>query len=568
MRLNISHKIFGIAVILLILMIAAAVVSVYMIGEVRHEMDRIALRRVPATEAVGRVMAGMLNQSVILQRFFVLDEERATNPEAVAGVRREFDALTTRISQDIDGVRALFATSGGAGHGGFREPGTRIEAIAAHYQAYLKEAEALVLALEVGDDATFEALLSELDVHEDNLEREAARFRAALEALSEAALAKADRHETLVLYINVALTCIAAVLGYLFAAAVARRLVNSVRNLVTGTLAVEEGKLDTAVTKTSEDEVGYLTESFNRMVGELRLKERIKDTFGKYLDPRVVTRLLDAPEIAEPGGERRVMTVMFIDLKGFTAISELLPADDLVRLINRFFNHMTAAIGEHDGVVDKFMGDAVMAFWGPPFTAPDAHAALACRAARAAVARLAVFRTELAQELGEVAQGLEIDLRIGISTGEMVVGTVGSDASKSFTVVGDPVNLGSRLEGANKAYGTHILVSDETRLLVDADDLQFREIDQLRVKGKTEPVRIFELLADDTALNAEMVGAFERGLEEYRERRWDESEDAFGAVLAAASDDAPSRTYLDRICHFRQNPPAAAWDGVWVLEVK
>lgn len=403
---------------------------------------------------------------------------------------------------------------------------------------------------------------------QDTLDQEVAAFRSALEGLVEVAAAKANQDEILALQVNVVLTTLAIVLGLLFASVITWRMVRSVRNLVAGTLAVEAGDLNIAVPKTTHDEIGSLTESFNHMIGELRLKERIKDTFGKYLDPRVVTRLLDSPEVAEPGGERREMTVMFIDLKGFTSISEQLSPDDLVHMINRFFNHMTAAISEHDGIVDKFMGDAVMAFWGPPFTTPQAHAELACRAAQAALARLDEFRGEVIDELGEEARELDIDLRIGISTGEMIVGTVGSDLSKSYTVIGDPVNLGSRLEGANKAYGTHILVADETRARVADDVLQFREIDLLRVKGKVQPVRIFELVSQDSGLDPAACREFERALSDYRARDWEKSEAAFSVVNAAVGDDPPSQVYAERIAHIRKYPPPDDWDGVWVLDEK
>ena len=347
-------------------------------------------------------------------------------------------------------------------------------------------------------------------------------------------------------------------------------LVRAVRSLVAGTEAVESGNLDTEVPVTSTDEVGRLTGSFNHMVGELRLKERIKDTFGKYMDPRIVSNLLDHPEFAEPGGERREMTVMFIDLKGFTSISEKLAPDDLVHVINEFFGHMTEAISENSGVVDKFMGDAVMAFWGPPFTGPDEHSGLACLAAVEALDHLDRFRSDVARELGAEADGLEIDLRIGISTGDMIVGTIGSKASRSFTVMGDPVNLGSRLEGANKAYGTHVLISERTRELAAAD-VNARELDLIRVKGKTEPTRIYELMplpGGQALLPASGGTPFQAGLEAYRRQDWDSAERAFRDFLGDRPGDSASEVYLARIAQLRAEPPPAQWDGVWVFESK
>jgi adenylate cyclase len=214
------------------------------------------------------------------------------------------------------------------------------------------------------------------------------------------------------------------------------------------------------------------------------------------------------------------------------------------------------------------MGDAVMAFWGPPFTGAKEHGALACRAALAAVERLELFREEVAAELGDEAQGLDIDIRIGISTGDMIVGTVGSDVSKSYTVVGDPVNLGARLEGANKAYGTHILVAAETREQASETDLLFREMDSLRVKGKMQPVRVCELVSSGNGIDAEACEAFKRGVSAYRNGDWETSQTAFNAVLAASADDVPSRVYIERIAHFQRHPPPTDWNGVWVLEEK
>jgi adenylate cyclase len=231
---------------------------------------------------------------------------------------------------------------------------------------------------------------------------------------------------------------------------------------------------------------------------------------------------------------------------------------------------MTEAISDNSGVVDKFMGDAVMAYWGPPFTGPDEHAGLACRAAAQALEHLVRFRQDVARELGAEADGLDIDLRIGVSTGDMIVGTIGSKASRSFTVMGDPVNLGSRLEGANKAYGTHVLISERTRELAAAD-ANARELDLIRVKGKAEPTRIYELLppAEGQALlPAPDEAPFQAGLDAYRRQDWEAAERAFREILEAQPDDSASSIYLERITHLRSEPPPRGWDGVWVFETK
>jgi adenylate cyclase len=202
------------------------------------------------------------------------------------------------------------------------------------YKSFEDHGGKMVAAREAIDRPSFNALLSDLNARQDTVNDAIANLRRHVEELTGAAVLRADRDEKTLLTANTALTALAALLGLGFALLVTRMLVAAVRNLVAGTEAVEAGDLDTEVAVTSTDEVGRLTGSFNNMVGELRLKERIKDTFGKYMDPRIVTNLLDHPEFAEPGGERREMTVMFIDLKGFTSISEKLAPDDLVHMIN------------------------------------------------------------------------------------------------------------------------------------------------------------------------------------------------------------------------------------------
>ncbi|MBT3307253.1 MAG: adenylate/guanylate cyclase domain-containing protein, partial [Alphaproteobacteria bacterium] len=202
---------------------------------------------------------------------------------------------------------------------------------------------------------------------------------------------------------------------------------------------------------------------------------------------------------------------------------------------------------------------------GPPSIGSDEHAVCACKAALEALDRLQIFREDVRRELGAEADGLDIDLRIGVSSGEMIVGTLGSEVSRNFTVLGDPVNLGSRLEGANKAYGTRILISERTCELV-GDAITAREIDLIRVKGKDKPTRIFELL-DNGRKRAELDG-FSNALAAYRKGEWDIAETTFQACLSERADDPPSNAYLKRIAHLRDSPPPPDWDGVWVFDTK
>lgn len=568
MHLNIAPKIFSIAVVVLALMAAVAILSINLTAKISDELDTVARKHVPVSDAVSEINVRILDQGVLLQRIFARGEK--------AGDGEQFKVLGGIVTGKMKEALIILDEESTA-LGAPLKFGNLEKHLRAIEEAYLQfEAHSwrLIEAQEQGKGNLFDELLPDLNRNQDIINRVIAKLRRQVEMLNEEAVLRADRNERILLNSNIILTILASILGIGLASLITRALVRNVRNLVTGTEAVEAGDLNTALPVMTKDEIGKLTGSFNTMVEGLRLKERIRNTFGKYMDPRIVTRLLDYPELSEPGGEKREMTVMFIDLKGFTSISEKLPPTDLVKLVNNFFTLMTEAVSDNMGVVDKFMGDAVMAYWGEPFTATGEHAGLACKAALDALDRLDTFRENVRNELGSMADDLEIDLRIGISTGDMIVGTIGSTASMNFTVMGDPVNLGSRLEGASKTYGTRILISEQTRDRAGVDFVT-REIDLIRVKGKEKPTRVYELLSEQVdrdgvtlVLPAPALDSFQNGINAYRAQQWDQAEAAFKNCLTDFPGDPPSEIYLQRVSHLKENLPAQDWDGVWVFETK
>jgi len=361
----------------------------------------------------------------------------------------------------------------------------------------------------------------------------------------------------------VVLLAAALTVGAVFAAIVTISLVRPLRRLLGGTQAVQGGALDTELPVTSRDEVGQLTAAFNAMVRELRAKAQLRETFGRYVDPRIVEALIDRPEFLPGRGERRVMTVLFYDMKGFTALSESVTPDALVAVVNRYLAAMSGPIRRRNGIIDKYIGDAIMAFWGPPFTSADEHARLACEAALEQLERLEDVRAGLPELLGLKRGVPEIDMRVGIATGEVVVGNIGSDTAMSYTVIGDPVNLASRLEGANKVYGTRLLVSAATADMV-RDALELREVDTVIAAGKHEPQQVFEVLGRKDAVSPECRALAERyaeGLAAYRRREWSDAEAAFRGGLDIMAD-GPCAALLSRIAHFRAHPPTEGCDGV------
>jgi class 3 adenylate cyclase len=265
-----------------------------------------------------------------------------------------------------------------------------------------------------------------------------------------------------------------------------------------------------------------------------------------------------------------VMTVLFCDMKGFTQLSEGMTPQGLVKVMNHYLSTMSGPIRSHRGIIDKYIGDAIMAYWGPPFTEHSEQARLACLAAIEMASRGAALRTELPELIGVRAVPSDCDVRIGIATGEVLVGSIGSEFMMSYTVMGDAVNLASRLEGANKIYGSHSLASAPA-IAAAGDAVEVREIDRLVVVGQTKPESVFEIMGRKGELTEKQVALrvrYAEGLAAYRERRWDDARRAFHTALEAVPGDGPSMAMAARVGNFQANPPAAHWDGSWQLDQK
>ena len=305
-----------------------------------------------------------------------------------------------------------------------------------------------------------------------------------------------------------------------------------------------------------------------RSVTEEREKRRIRHAFRHYVNPEVTELLAREPERLKLGGERRQITILFSDIRGFTTISEGLEPEALGELLNEYLGAMTDILFRHEGLLDKYIGDAVMAFWGAPIAVPD-HAARCCRAALDMLAALPALHARWR------ARGWPaMDIGIGIDTGDAVVGNFGSRTRFNYTAMGDHVNLASRLEGLNKMYGTHLLVSETTRQAIGEDsghDFICREVDRVRVKGKNRPVAVFEVLGRRAEADGRfdaLADGFARTLAAYRRQAWDDAIAGLEGLAAAHPDDGPIRLYLERCRSLRAEPPGATWDGVFVAKTK
>jgi len=307
----------------------------------------------------------------------------------------------------------------------------------------------------------------------------------------------------------------------------------------------------------------YVALTFYRYLTEERNKKELRQTFQKYVSPAIVEEILAHPDNIELGGRKANLTVFFSDVRGFTTISEKLDPHALSDLLNSYLTPMTEIVFKNQGTLDKYMGDAIMAFFGAPITYKD-HAKYACRCALQSLVKLKELQAEYEK------RGLPtIDIGIGLNTGDVNVGNMGSQTVRSYTVMGDAVNLASRLEGINKQYGTRIIMSEFTYKEVK-DNFVCREVDWVRVKGKVLPVKIFELIAEEKVPSTvtETIKWFQEGYQYYHEKNWQPGLEAFTKALAITPDDEVSKLYLQRCQDYLLEPPEDGWDGVFVMKTK
>lgn len=299
-----------------------------------------------------------------------------------------------------------------------------------------------------------------------------------------------------------------------------------------------------------------------RVVVEEREKRKVRGSFQQYLSPEVIRRLLERPQLVQP--RKTEVTVMFSDIRNFTAISEQLDAQDLAVLLNQYLSDMTRIVFDTQGTLDKYIGDAVMAFWGAPFEEQD-HAVRACRAALVMMQRVAKLREEW-----RAAGRPLLDIGIGLNTGHASVGNMGSQLRYGYTAMGDTVNLSSRLEGLNKEYRTHIIVGSGTYEAVRDAGFLFRELDLILVKGKLQPVTIYELVAlkEDANQHEELLNEFARARASYLRRDWLEAQTMFQSILEHWPEDGPARAYWKRCQDYLFEAPNENWDGVFVMTHK
>ena len=359
----------------------------------------------------------------------------------------------------------------------------------------------------------------------------------------------------------IALFALGLSLSALMAMFLGRSVSSPVLALVNRVGRIEQGDYSATSRSLRRDEIGRLETSVNNMASGLAEREKVRDLLGKVVSREIAEELMSGE--VKLGGETRVATILFSDIRDFTALCEGRAPENILEMLNHYLSEISAAIEDNKGVVDKYIGDAVMALFGAPVsTANDVANALA--------AALAMREKVRQMNAANKAAGLPLmKTGIGLHTGEVVAGNLGSANRLNYTVIGDSVNLASRLEALTKQYGAGILVSEDTCL--QGPGFVYRELDMVRVKGKTKPVRIYELLGHEGEVSAEelaLTRQFDKVLASYRQCDWDAAESLLRPLLASHPDVEVFKLYLERIQACRAYPPGPNWDGVYTFTAK
>ena len=575
-RKSIRQKIVGIAMGLVILMVATSVLSMVMASKVGHLLDELSNKYIPAYGHLARANIRSLERSLAMRRMVIAKMQNPPDEASFTERLQIYQQTQNKVEEEADAARKLIASiiddvSTPSDNVALTRIDTNIDNAVNELHRHLdRENAQLMSQLEAKDFVEARNTLTRTDQARDEFNQRIDQIRADMLAQVNASASVVLRNQQHAILITIVVTALAAALGLLFAILVSGGITRPVRLLLEGTREVEAGHLDRSIEVITRDEIGQLSTAFNRMIEQLRHKERIRETFGRYVDPRVVEGLINQPKLAAAEGQRRVMTIMFCDMKGFTTLSEGMTPQGLVKVMNRYLSTMSEPIRRHGGVIDKYIGDAIMAYWGPPFVEETDEGQFACLAASEMIKRIAPLREEVTELLGVRVIPTECDVRIGVATGEALVGSIGSEIMMNYTVMGDTVNLAARLEAANKLYGSRSLIAEATVAKTD-DAIQFREVDRLMVAGQTQPQAVFELLGrkDELTPKQDLLRTrYADGLLAYRAQRWEQARAAFRAVLEAVPTDGPSATLLSRIDHLQEHPPSADWDGAWRLENK
>ncbi|HEX3210295.1 MAG TPA: adenylate/guanylate cyclase domain-containing protein [Geminicoccaceae bacterium] len=570
---SLGAKFVGLTAGLILLLSLSAFISLRNSAETVRQIGSVVEFAIPAYGALARSHIRSLEQALELRRSLLLAEDPAASDDVIGEHVQAFLKARTEFHREIADAERLL---------GLERDSTSSGIVAADLQKLTEALTGLMQLIEVYEQQTDACLaaVSERSLPEarqrlvtiDGLRQELGKrletMRAGMFTTLKAVSKEAQDAQARARIATMVVFVLASILGLGVAALAAMRVIRSIKYLVLGAEAVEGGNLDTSIQIGSRDEIGRLAASFNRMTEGLRMRDRIRETFGRYVDRRIAEQLIQSTDLLVERGERREVAVMFCDLAGFTALSERVEAEQLVRFLNAHFSLLAREIAATDGIIDKYIGDAVMAYWCPPFVPQDEVALRAADAALLCLGKIPVIAAASREIFNAGAGAYDPRIRIGIASGQSITGSIGAEERRNYTVIGDAANLAARIEGANRLYRTSNLVCGRTAEAIRAR-FEVREIDTIALPGIDAPQAIFEIVGragEVSAEQRELHARYELALSSYRHGDWPLARRRFSDCLGILPGDGPTRTMLKRIEGLATTPAAAgSWSSVWRL---
>ena len=575
-KISISKKITGSMISLLFIMLMIVVVSFFKIEHTDKKLTTMTTYVIPLSSSVHIIYINSLKQKNILERLLKFSKLNKIDIKLIDKELDNFKIITQRNYNEFNNSKILLNKA--IGEIDINDNAIELMQIVPLLKIIEKEYKDfnnLVLDItnleNIHKIETFSEYLKEVTQEIDELDYILLETVDIFQKLMQNESQDVMIGELKIHELSLIISLLAFSIGIMIAPKLSKNIVSPLKTMIIAAKAISSGNLDIQIKTSSNDEVGELANTFNDMTQDLKKQKQIKETFGKYVDPRVVEDiLLNDNDLEITNGNKKNMTIFFSDIENFTTISELLTPSGLITLMNRYFTLTSKPITNYNGVIDKYIGDAIMAFWGEPFIEDKNHAKLACHAALEQFDKLEELNADIAELLGFRKNLPKINIRIGLCSGEVIAGSIGSSNSKSYTVMGDTVNIASRLESANKKYGTRILISEVTYDMVK-DEFITRIIDKITVAGKSEPTSIYELIGENNKVEKpviELASLYSQAFDLYQQTNWNDANELLEQCLKINPQDKASQHLLNRINHFKSTPPPKDWNGIWHVSHK
>jgi adenylate cyclase len=550
--LSLAAKFVGLTAGLILLLSITAFISLHSSDSTVDEIHSVVEFAIPAYGALARSHVRSLEQGLALRRALLLAEDPLASPAALQQRVDEFHAAVEGFARESAAAGRLMATERDhermvVAAEGLQALIDRLAALQAAAGRLRQEAELCMGAVQRRSLGEARTRLAALDGLRDQVNQELEAVRSGLFDVLERVAAEAAAAQARARVASLVVFVLASALGLGVAALGAARLIRAIRSLVQGAEAVERGNLETRIEVASRDEIGRLAASFNRMTEGLRMRDRIRDLFGRYVDPRVAEQLIGPQAPLSERGERREVAVLFCDLAGFTALSEQVPPERLVAFLNAHFALLAQAIAATDGIIDKYLGDGVMAYWCAPFVPAGEAATRSAEAALECLARLPAITAASRRIFGEGIYRPR--LHIGLDSGQAVTGSIGAEQRRNYTVIGDTVNHAARIEEATRLYDVATLVSARTAAAL-AGRFVLREVDSVQLAGIEAPQPLLEILGRAGEVppgRLRLAARYAEALAAWRRGDVAAARAGFEDCLALAPDDGPSEAMLSRL---------------------